>query len=75
MATKEKILEIQDRAFVILKAHFAQPLIDACRDAFWQFSSVSQAQGDESNRAPIAIFSPALEPPCFAQTFFFHLRC
>jgi hypothetical protein len=73
MATKEKILEIQDRGFCILKAHFAPPVIDACRDAFWPvLLAYLKTQGEESNRGAHRHFLPMpFEPPCFAPTFFF----
>jgi ectoine hydroxylase-related dioxygenase (phytanoyl-CoA dioxygenase family) len=73
MATKEKILEIQDRGFCLLKAHFARPVIDACRDAFWPILVASvKARGEASNRGAHRHFLPMpFEPPCFAQTFFF----
>jgi hypothetical protein len=39
MATKEKILEIQDQGFCLLKAHFARPVIDASRDGLALFEA------------------------------------
>jgi hypothetical protein len=73
MATKEKILEIHDKGFCVLKAHFARPAIDACRDAFWPvLLAYLEAQGDEPNRGAHRHFLPMpFEPPCFAETFFF----
>jgi hypothetical protein len=73
MATKEKILEIQEKGFCVLKAHFARRAIDACRDAFWPaLLAYLKAHGDGPNRGPHRHFLPMpFEPPCFAQTFFF----
>jgi hypothetical protein len=70
---KEKIIEIQDRGYCILRAHFAALAIDACRNAFWPaLLAHLQAHGHESNRGPHRHFLPMpFEPPCFAPDFFF----
>jgi hypothetical protein len=73
MATKEKILEVQEKGFCVLKAHFARRAIDACRDAFWPvLLAYLKAQGDGPNRGAHRHFLPMpFEPRCFAHTFFF----
>jgi hypothetical protein len=73
MAAKEKILEIQDKGFCVLKAHFARPAIDACRDAFWPLLlAYLKIHGNEPNRGPHRHFLPMpFEPPCFTPNFFF----
>jgi len=73
MATSEKILEIQDKGFCLLKAHFARSAIDACRDAFSPvLVDYLKAHGEHPNRGVRRHFVPMpFELPCFAQTFFF----
>jgi hypothetical protein len=70
---KEKIIEIQDKGYCVLRAHFAGPMIDACRDAFWPvLLAYLRIHGHESNRGPHRHFLPMpFEPPCFAPDFFF----
>lgn len=59
---KEKIIEIQDRGYCILRAHFAALAIDACRNAFLP-ALLAHLQRH---------FLPMpFEPPCFAPDFFF----
>jgi ectoine hydroxylase-related dioxygenase (phytanoyl-CoA dioxygenase family) len=72
MATQE-IHEIQDNGFCVLKAHFARPAIDVCRDAFWPvLLAYLKTQGDEGNRGAHRHFLPMpFAPPCFSQAFFF----
>lgn len=73
MVIKEKILEIQDKGYCVLRAHLAQPVIDACRDAFWPvLLAYLRTHGLEPNRGPHRHFLPMpFEPPCFAPEFFF----
>jgi hypothetical protein len=68
-----KITEIQDRGYGILREHFARPLIDACRDAFWPvLLTYLENHGHEPNRGPHRHFLPMpFEPPCFVPAFFF----
>src|ERR1039458_5134273 len=52
-AVKEKILEIQDKGYCVLRAHFARPAIDACRNAFWPvLLAYLRMHGHEPNRGP-----------------------
>jgi len=73
MITKEKILELQDRGYCLLTAHFARSLIDACREAFWPvLAAYLEAHGQQPNRGPHRHFLPMpFQPPCFAPEFFF----
>ena len=70
---QDKIVEIQNRGYCILRKHFARPLIDACRSAFWPvLKAYLQTHGQEPNRGPNRHFLPMpFEPPCFAPDFFF----
>ncbi len=73
MVIKEKILEVQDKGYCVLRAHFARPVIDACREAFWPvLLAYLKTRGLESNRGPHRHFLPMpFEPSCFAPEFFF----
>jgi hypothetical protein len=59
--------------YCILKEHFALPLIDACRDAFWpSLMAYLKIHGNEPNRGPRRYFLPMpFGPPCFATELFF----
>jgi hypothetical protein len=72
-AVEDKILEIQEQGFCVLRAHFAPPVIEACRDAFWPvLQAYIKAHGHEPNRGPQRHFLPmSFEPPCFAPDSFF----
>src|SRR5262249_22077924 len=74
MGLKEKILEIQDRGYCILKGHFAGGVIDVCREAFWPvLLAYLKTHGHEANRGRHRHFLPMpFEPPCFALEFFFN---
>jgi hypothetical protein len=69
----DKIVEIGDRGYCVLRGHFSRPLIDACRSALWPvLVSYLEAHGDEPNRGPHRHFLPMpFDPPCFAPEFFF----
>ena len=69
----DKITEVRDQGYCILKEHFARPLIYACRDAFWPVLLAHlQSRGHEPNRGPHRHFLPMpFEPPCFVPEFFF----
>jgi hypothetical protein len=73
MVITEKILEIRERGFCVLRAHFPRPLVEACRDAFWPvLLDYLKTHGCEPNRGPHRHFLPMpFEPPCFAPEFFF----
>ncbi|MGA2183668.1 MAG: phytanoyl-CoA dioxygenase family protein [Bryobacteraceae bacterium] len=70
---QDEITEIQDQGYCILGKHFARPLIDACRDAFWPvLLAYIENHRHEPNRGPHRHFLPMpFEPPCFVPEFFF----
>ena len=63
---QDKIIEAQDKGYCILREHFAWPLIDACRDAFWPILlACLKIHGDVPNRGPRRHFlTMPFEPPC-----------
>jgi ectoine hydroxylase-related dioxygenase (phytanoyl-CoA dioxygenase family) len=69
----DKISELQDRGFCILKAHFAKSVIESCREAFWPILlDYVQRNHDKPNRGENRHFlAMPFEPPCFAPEFFF----
>jgi hypothetical protein len=73
MTTADKITELQNRGFCVLTAHFAKPLIHACRKAFWPvLLDYLKSHREEPNRGLHRHFLPMpFEPPCFAPEFFF----
>lgn len=73
MIAQQKIAELHDTGFCVLRAHFAKPSIDACREAFWPtLLDYLNSHIDSPNRGPGRHFLPMpFEPPCFAPEFFF----
>jgi hypothetical protein len=73
IAIQEKLVELQDKGYCVLREHFPRPLIDACRDAFWPIlREYLEAHGHEPNRGPHRHFLPMpFAPPCFVPEFFF----
>ena len=74
MVTRDKIIEINEKGYCVLKNHLAARLIDACREAFWPlFLAYLQNHREEPNRGPHRHFvAMPFEPPCFAPEFFFN---
>jgi hypothetical protein len=72
-AIEDRVAEIQDQGYCILRAHFARPLVEACREAFWPvLLAYLQAHENEPNRGPNRHYlAMPFEPPCFAPDFFF----
>jgi Phytanoyl-CoA dioxygenase (PhyH) len=70
---QDKIAEVQDKGYCILREHFASPLINSCRDAFWPLLlAYLKIHGNKPNRGPHRHFLPMpFEPPCFIPEFFF----
>src|SRR5947209_3544261 len=70
---QDKLRHFQEKGYCVLKQHFARPLIDACRDAFWHtLLRYLEVHDNEPNRGPHRHFVPMVfEPPCFAPEFFF----
>ncbi|MCA1617519.1 MAG: hypothetical protein LC729_03685, partial [Acidobacteria bacterium] len=73
MIIRQKITELRDRGFCVLRAHFPKPLVDACREAFWPtLLDDLDTHYDRPNRGPHRYFLPMpFEPPCYAPEFFF----
>jgi hypothetical protein len=73
MNARDKIADLQENGFCVLKAHFDVRLIAACRDAFWPtLVAHLDRHREEPNRGPARYFLPMpFEPPCFAPEFFF----
>jgi ectoine hydroxylase-related dioxygenase (phytanoyl-CoA dioxygenase family) len=69
----DKIAELQDKGFCVLKAHFDRTLVDGCREAFWPILLEYLDQNrDNPNRGEHRHFLPMpFDPPCFAPEFFF----
>jgi hypothetical protein len=69
----DRITEIQNNGFCVLRAHFPGAIIDACRTAFWPLLlTYLESHDDAPNRGPRRHFlAMPLERPCFAPEFFF----
>jgi|SRR5208282_3022601 len=68
----EKIAEFREQGFCILRNHFAPPLIEVCRRAFWPRLLAHLNSGRESNRGAHRHFiAMPFESPVFAPQFFF----
>jgi hypothetical protein len=69
----DKIAELQDKGFCILKAHFAKSLIQHCRAAFWPtLLDYLERNQDKPNRGERRHFlAMPFTSPCFAPEFFF----
>jgi hypothetical protein len=74
MVIKEKILDIEDKGYCVLRAHLGRHIIDACRHAFWPvLLAYLETHSCEPNRGPHRHFLPMpFEPPCFTPEFFFY---
>ena len=73
MDASDTINELNENGFCVLKGHFAPPLIEACRKAFWPtWLEYLEKHSAEPNRGPHRHFLPMpFQPPCFAPEFFF----
>ncbi|HVT60664.1 MAG TPA: hypothetical protein VHR45_19980 [Thermoanaerobaculia bacterium] len=59
MVIREKILEVQDKGYCMLRAHFARAVSDACREAFWPvLLAYLKTDGFEPNRGQQRHFLP-----------------
>jgi hypothetical protein len=68
----EKISEVREQGFCILRNHFAPTLVEACRQAFWPRLLTYLNGGHDSNRGPHRHFlAMPFEPPIFLPQFFF----
>ena len=73
MSNIDKINDLLENGFCILKAHFPVTLIEGCREAFWPILlDYLQKHRDEPNRGLHRHFLPMpFDPPCFSPAFFF----
>jgi ectoine hydroxylase-related dioxygenase (phytanoyl-CoA dioxygenase family) len=73
IGTQDKISEVRDKGYCILKGRFVSPLVDACREAFWPLLlDYLEIHGNGPNRGAHRHFLPMpFEPPCFSPKFFF----
>lgn len=73
MLVEDKIAELQDKGFCLLKAHFPESLVATCREWFWPILlDYLKRNHDKPNRGPHRHFlAMPFEPPCFAPEFFF----
>jgi hypothetical protein len=70
---EDKIAELQDKGFCILKGQLSRSVIRRCREAFWPIlTDYIKASHDKPNRGENRHFlAMPFEPPCFAPEFFF----
>ena len=73
MPAGDKIAELQDKGFCVLKAHFARSPVQRCREAFWPvLLDYLEKNRDSPNRGEHRHFlAMPFDPPCFAPEFFF----
>jgi hypothetical protein len=69
----EKILELRETGYCVLRAHLPTGVIEACREAFWPVLLAYLVNHEhQPNRGPHRHFLPMpFDPPCFAPEFFF----
>jgi hypothetical protein len=70
---KQKLLELEENGYCILKAHLPTGVIEACKEAFWPvLLRYLNDHGGEPNRGPHRHFlAMPFNRPCFALEFFF----
>jgi hypothetical protein len=73
MIVNDKIAELLENGYCLLRAHLPKGVIEACREAFWPtLLAHLNTYKDQPNRGPCRHFLPLpFEPPCFAPEFFF----
>jgi ectoine hydroxylase-related dioxygenase (phytanoyl-CoA dioxygenase family) len=69
----DKIAEVQETGFCVLKGHFPREPIERCRAAFWPtLLDYLERNRDQPNRGDHRHFlAMPFAPPCFAPVFFF----
>ncbi len=56
---QDRIIEIQNQGYCVLKDHFGVSVINACRAAFWpRLMAYLKIHGDEPESRSISPFSP-----------------
>jgi ectoine hydroxylase-related dioxygenase (phytanoyl-CoA dioxygenase family) len=70
---QQRIAELEDQGYCILRNHLSRALVDACREAFWPILlRYLERHGREPNRGAHRHFLPMpFDPPCFVPEFFF----
>jgi ectoine hydroxylase-related dioxygenase (phytanoyl-CoA dioxygenase family) len=71
--TSEKVAELKENGYCVLRAQLPKHAVDACREAFWPvLLKYLEKHEHEPNRGPYRHFLPMpFELPCFAREFFF----
>ena len=69
----QKLVEIDQNGYCVLKARLPKGVIEACRNAFWPILlKYIESHGDKPNRGPHRHFLPMpFHRPCFAPELFF----
>jgi hypothetical protein len=73
MIGSEKVLELHENGYCLLRANLPKAVVNACREAFWPILlKYLEDHGHEANRGPHRHFLPMpFRRPCFASEFFF----
>jgi Phytanoyl-CoA dioxygenase (PhyH) len=73
LIANEKISELRENGYCVLRAHLPKGVIEACRAAFWPILlAYLKNHEHQPNRGPYRHFLPMpFDPPCFAPEFFF----
>ncbi|HEX4602566.1 MAG TPA: phytanoyl-CoA dioxygenase family protein [Candidatus Angelobacter sp.] len=73
MFANEKILELHENGYCVLRARLPKGAIDACREGFWPtLLAYLKNHERQPNRGPYRHFLPMpFEPSCFVPEFFF----
>ena len=71
--TRESLLEVQQNGYCVLRSHFSQSIVNACREAFWPvLLGYLDARCEAPNPGPHRHFLPMpFASPCFVPEFFF----
>lgn len=71
--TKESLLELDQNGYCVIRSHFSQSIVNACREAFWPvLLGYLDAHREAASRGPHRHFLPMpFARPCFAPEFFF----
>ena len=72
-ALNEALVRLQESGYCILRRHFSESQVGACREAFWPILlDYLESHQDAPNRGPHRHFLPMpFTAPCFAPEFFF----
>jgi ectoine hydroxylase-related dioxygenase (phytanoyl-CoA dioxygenase family) len=68
---RDKIAEVEEQGFCVLRSQLAATGVEACRDAYWP-RLLAYVESHEPNRGPRRHFLPmSFDAPCFSPEFFF----